>query len=298
MKKNHLLPLLALLLLPLATLAQWDEVTIKTTPLRDSIYLLEGRGGNILASIGPDGVFMIDAQFAPLSDKILAAIDTLTDRPLRCLFNTHWHGDHTGGNANMQAAGALIVAHDNVRERMSTTQYMRSMKRTVPPSPAEALPVVTFAEDIGLHFNGQEVIGFHAHTGAHTDGDAFVYFLQANIIHTGDVFFSGKYPFIDRSSGGHIDGIIAFCDAILMLANEETILIPGHGPISKRSDLVTYVEMLRDLRSRVQLALQAQKSLEEVLAADLTATYPAAYGQGFINEQQVITFIYESLAGE
>lgn len=288
--------LLTLLFLPLCAFSQWDEVTITPTPLRDSVYLLEGRGGNIVISIGSDGVFMVDAQYAPLSDKILATVSTLTDRPLRCLFNTHWHGDHTGGNANMHQAGALIVAHENVRKRMSTQQFMQSLNRTVPASPTAALPVVTFAEDIELHFNGQDILGFHAHTGAHTDGDALVYFQQANIIHTGDVFFSGKFPFIDRSSGGHIDGMINFCNAILMLADEETIIVPGHGPLSTRQDLATYVEMLRDLRTKVAVALKAQKTLDEVLAAQLTAPYPADYGQGFINDQQIITFIYQSLS--
>ncbi|MBT8487910.1 MAG: MBL fold metallo-hydrolase, partial [Gemmatimonadetes bacterium] len=181
-----------------------ENVQIRTQQVADGVYMLMGQGGNIGVSVGDDGVFIIDDQFAPLTDKILAAIAAITDEPVRFVFNTHWHGDHTGGNENMGEAGALIVAHDNVRERMSTEQVLERIGRpvsTTPASPAGALPVITFSEDVSFHINGGQLHAFHV-SNAHTDGDAIVHFVSANVVHMGDTFFRDRFPFIDTASGG------------------------------------------------------------------------------------------------
>ncbi|MDQ3229953.1 MAG: MBL fold metallo-hydrolase, partial [Pseudomonadota bacterium] len=230
---------LAIAAIPLLASAQQDfsKVEIKTTALRDGTHMLTGAGGNIVASAGSDGVFIIDDQFAPLSDKIRAAVGKLSDKPLRFVVNTHWHGDHTGGNENLGKAGAVIVAHDNVRKRMSVEQLLLGNK--IPASPGAALPVVTFASDLNLHLNGDSVHVQHvAH--AHTDGDALVKFERANVLHMGDVYFNGLYPFIDASSGGSIGGLLAAIDSGLALSDDNTIVVPGHGPVSNRSELAAY----------------------------------------------------------
>lgn len=285
-------------MIPFMLQAQWDSVEIKTTQLSETIYMLEGRGGNIGLCVGEDGVFMIDDQYAPLSEKILDAVKAITNEPLKFVFNTHWHGDHTGGNQNMHNAGALIIAHENVRKRMSTDQFMASFGRKVPAAPKEAWPTVTFSEDIQLYLNGEDIMAFHLHDGAHTDGDAIIYFPNSNVIHTGDTYFNGRYPFIDLSSGGSINGIIKVCDAVLMLANEETKIIPGHGALSNKVELTEYRAVLMTLRDRVQQQLKAGKTLEEVKAMGLSKEYDDKYGQNFINPERIIQFIYNSLSAE
>ena len=181
-------------------------------------------------SVGKSGTYLIDDQYAPLSDKILAAIKAITPDPVRFVVNTHWHGDHTGGNENMGKAGALLVAHENVRRRMSTEQFMAAMGRKIPPSPEEALPVVTFTDAMTFHWNGDEIRVYHV-PPAHTDGDSIVHFVKADVVHMGDIFFNGGYPFIDTSSGGRVDGVIEAADRVLAGIGEKTRIIPGHGPL-------------------------------------------------------------------
>ncbi|MDQ3160644.1 MAG: MBL fold metallo-hydrolase, partial [Pseudomonadota bacterium] len=231
MRAFRLLTALAVAAFPLLASAQQDfsKVEIKTSTLREGTHMLTGSGGNMVASTGADGVFLIDDQFAPLSEKIRAALSALSEKPLRFVVNTHWHGDHTGGNENLGKAGAVIVAHDNVRKRMSVEQLVRGSK--VPASPGGALPVVTFTSDLTLHLNGDDVRVHHvAH--AHTDGDALVKFERANVLHMGDVYFNGLYPFIDVDSGGSIDGVLAAVVSGLALSNDATLVVPGHGAIS------------------------------------------------------------------
>ena len=227
-----------------------DTVNIRTTPVAGGVYLLQGSGGNIAASTGPDGVIMVDDDYAPLTDRILAAVDQLHSGRVRFVINTHWHGDHTGGNGNLGGQGIMIVAHDNVRQRMSREQFIESFGAKVPPSPAVALPVITFTDSLTFYLNNDTIQIFHV-APAHTDGDAVIFFRHANVIHMGDTYFNGLYPFIDYSTGGSLDGVIAAVDRGLGLADDATRIIPGHGPLATRTDLRRYREMLAAIRIRI-----------------------------------------------
>ena len=273
----------------------FSQVQIRTQQLADGVYMLMGAGGNIGVSVGEDGVFLIDDQFAPLSDKIKAAVAALSNQPIRFVLNTHWHGDHTGGNENMGAAGVLIVAHDNVRKRMSVEQFISAFGRTVPAAAAVALPVVTFTDAVTFHLNRDDIYAFHVDP-AHTDGDSVVHFRQANVIHAGDVFFNRMYPFIDVSSGGSIDGVISAVDAILKLADDQTKIVPGHGPLSDRTGLEAYRHMLQTIRDRVRQSIMAGQPLDNVVAANPTAEFDAVWGQGFLNPERFVTIVYTDLS--
>ena len=223
----------------------FSGVEIETTEVADGIYMLVGAGGNIGLSTGEDGAFLIDDQFAPLSEKILAAIAEVTDDDVEFLINTHWHGDHTGGNEAFGEAGAHIVAHDNVRKRLKEG-LTRSSGRTTPPAPDAALPVITFSKTISFHWNGQHIKVWHPDK-AHTDGDAIIFFKDANVVHMGDVFFNGGYPFIDLESGGDVNGYIATHEAVLKKTDDDTKIIPGHGPLANKADLRRTVDMLKEV---------------------------------------------------
>lgn len=272
----------------------FDDVEIRPTRLTDSVYMLEGAGGNLGALIGPDGVVLIDDQFAPLSDKIRAAIGKLDSRAVRFVINTHWHGDHTGGNESFGKTGTVIVAHDNVRQRMSTDQFLAAFDRTVPASPAAAWPVLTFAEGMTFHLNGETLQVFHLPRG-HTDGDSAIYFQESDVLHTGDLFFNGRYPFIDVSSGGGIDGVIAAADTMLKRIGRSTKIIPGHGPLATQADLVAYREMLVGARKAVQALVQAGKDEDETVAAAPTAAWDEAWGQGGMPQDRFVRTVYQSL---
>jgi glyoxylase-like metal-dependent hydrolase (beta-lactamase superfamily II) len=284
-----------LLTLPLVSTAQdFSKVEVKSSPLRGGTHLLTGAGGNIVASIGDDGTFIVDDQYAPLSPKIRAALKEAGGGEVRFVINTHWHGDHTGGNESFGKGGAVIVAHDNVRKRMGSDQFMAIMNRTVEASPTAALPVVTFAEGVTLHLNGDTVRVSHV-ADAHTDGDALVKFEQADVLHMGDTFFNGGYPFIDAGSGGSIGGAIAAVDAGLAMAGADTIVVPGHGARTDRAGLAAYGAMLKGYRDRIAALKAEGKSLQEVIAARPTAATDAELGQGFIKPDQFVGFVYETL---
>jgi glyoxylase-like metal-dependent hydrolase (beta-lactamase superfamily II) len=291
MKKLKQNLLIVVLLITTVVTAQNREVKIKVNKLTDHVYMLTGQGGNIGLFVGDDGVFMIDDQFAPLTPKILAAIKTVTDKPVSYLINTHWHGDHTGGNLNMAKEGAIIVSHENVRKRMSMDQVVRGRKKKA--SPKKALPVITFTEDMMYHFNGDDVLITHVHD-AHTDGDALVYFTKNNVLHMGDAYFQGKFPYIDTSSGGTIDGYIAGIQKALMLSNNETQIVCGHGKVSKKAEMKLYLQMLKTLRDRVAAQKSKGKSLKEVVAnTSITKEYKSY--NGWITEERIKTAIYKSL---
>ena len=275
----------------------FDQVQIQTNKVTEGVYMLMGGGGNIGVSVGEDSVFMIDDQFAPLTDKIEAAISAISDKPVQFVINTHWHQDHTGGNENLGKAGAVIVAHENVRKRLSTEQFQEFFKMTIPPSPKESLPVITFTRDVTFHLNGDEMHVFHIEH-AHTDGDAVIHFRKSNVIHMGDIFFNRVYPFIDLSAGGSIDGMIAAVDRVLPMINENTKVIPGHGPLSDKAGLESYRAMLTAVRERVARQVKAGKTLDEVIAARTTREYDATWGQGWLKPEQFVKIVYESLVKE
>lgn len=268
----------------------FDKVEIKAEKLSPTTYVLFGSGGNIGVSAGEDALFIIDDQYAPLTPKILAALKQLSDKPVKFVLNTHWHGDHVGGNENMGKAGALIVAHDNVRKRMSTEQFTALFKSTTPPSPKAALPVVTFSADVTFHLNGDEIFGFHV-PKAHTDGDVIVQFKQSNVIHMGDIFFNGFYPFIDPSSGGSPDGVIAAADRVLALADDKTKIIPGHGPMSSKAELQAYRDMLSTVTGRIKALMKAGKKIEDIKAANPSAEFDEKWGKAFMSPPRFIEML-------
>jgi glyoxylase-like metal-dependent hydrolase (beta-lactamase superfamily II) len=274
---------------------RFDEVEIEATALGDGVHMLTGAGGNLGLSAGPDGVFLIDDQFAPLTERILAAVARIDGGPVRFIVNTHWHGDHTGGNEKMGAAGALLIAHDNVRVRMSSEQFTALWDRHTPPSPAGALPVVTFDNNLTFHINDDEIRVFHV-PHAHTDGDSMIYFREADVLHAGDVFFNGDYPYIDVDAGGSIDGMISAVEIALGLTGPKSRIIPGHGPLAGREELVSYLEMLETLRSRIEPYVRAGRSVEETRAEKPTADLDEKWGGGFIDPDNIVRIVHDSLS--
>jgi glyoxylase-like metal-dependent hydrolase (beta-lactamase superfamily II) len=291
---------LLLALLPLAAWSQqpdFSKVQVRAEKLSPTVYMLTGEGGNIAASVGDDTVFLVDDQFAPLAPKIRAALAKLSRKPVKFVLNTHWHFDHVGGNESFGKTGAVILAHDNVRKRMSTEQAIAFLGMTTPPSPKAALPVVTFTSEVRLHLNGEEVHLFHV-ANAHTDGDAIVHFKGSNVIHLGDVFFNKLYPFIDGSSGGSVDGMLAAVDKVLALADDNTRLVPGHGPAATKADLRQYREMLATTSSRVKAMAQQGKTLQDAQAAKPTAEFDGVWGGGFLPPQRFVEMLWKLLGPE
>jgi len=283
----------ASLLLATPALAQQPPPNpeIRIERVAPGVAVLFGRGGNIGVSYGADGNILIDDQYAPATERVVAAVRTLDPDPIRFVINTHWHGDHSGGNENLGRAGAVIVAHDNVRLRMGMEQLVRGNR--VAPSPAGALPVITFSENLTFHLNGDDIRAVHV-ARAHTDGDVLIYWTRANVLHMGDTYFNGMLPFIDLDSGGSIDGAIVAAEAGVALANDGTSIIPGHGPIAHRPDLVRYRDMLIDLRARVGRGIAAGRTLAEIKAE----RHADGYGppDGFISPDALIETIYRSLS--
>jgi glyoxylase-like metal-dependent hydrolase (beta-lactamase superfamily II) len=271
------------------------EVRIEKVDVAPGVYMLVGRGGNIGVSAGADGVFLVDDQFAPLTDRIRDAVASIREGEIRFVLNTHWHGDHTGGNENLGRAGALIVAHDEVRARMSASHVSPTLGR-VPPAPAAALPVVTFSDALTFHWNGDEIHAFHTRA-AHTDGDAIVHFRKANVIHAGDVYFNGRYPFIDLSSGGSLAGVIDAVDRALELSNDRTRIIPGHGALSNRAELAAYRKVLVTARDRVDAAIRAGRTADQVVESRPLAEFDGSWGSGFVKSEAFLRTVYASLSG-
>lgn len=270
----------------------FDKIEIKTEDLGPGIAILFGAGGNIGVSYGPDGIFLVDDQYGPLTDKILAAVKALDPGAVRFVVNTHWHGDHSGGNENIRRAGAAVLAHENARERMSKEQYVKSFDLTIPASPAAALPMVTFGDGLTLYFNGDILHVIHV-PAAHTDGDIFVKWEHANVIHAGDLYVRYGLPFFDVDSGGSIDGFIAAIDKIISLSDANTRIIPGHGEVASRTDIEAYKAMLVDLRDKVAADIARDQTLEQIKAADYTSAY--ALPDGFFKPDKFIAAIYNSL---
>ncbi len=285
----------AALIAPLA-FAQEDfsKVEIRTEKLADTVYMMTGAGGNLGVSVGEDAVFVIDDQFAPLTPKIQAAIAKLTDKPVKFVLNTHWHFDHTGGNENVGKAGAIIVAHENVRKRLSTEGFIEFLGMKTKPEPKIALPVVTFTRDLSFHLNGDDIEVHHV-PRAHTDGDSIVQFRKSNVVHMGDAFFNRLYPFIDTSSGGSVAGVIAAVDRILKVAGDDTKIIPGHGPLGNKADLKAYREMLAAVSGNIRSQIGAGRTLEQVIASKPTAKYDEVWGKGFLPPEKFVAMLYGNL---
>lgn len=277
----------------------FSSARIESQPVANGLHMLtlvmEGGGaGNIGLSTGEDGAAIVDTQFAPLNDKIRNAIRQAGGGDVQFVVNTHWHNDHSGGNEPFGNAGAVIIAHNNVRTRMSTEQVMAAFNQTVPPSPAAALPVLTFPTRATFHWNGNTVNVFHA-PNAHTDGDSIIHFTNLNAFHMGDTFVNGGYPFIDNDSGGSIDGLIAAAEAVLVRSNASTKIIPGHGPLATPDDLREFLGVVRTTRERVQSMIDQGMSEDAVVAAKPTAEWDATYGTGFMNGETFTRFTYHDL---
>ena len=294
--RKGFIPLLVIGLLGLsipATAAE-EEITITTLEVQNGIYMLVGQGGNIGLFIGEDGTFLIDDQFAPLTPKHLEAIKAVGGEVPRFLINTHYHSDHTGGNENLGKAGTLIFSHDQVRERLTVETVIKAFNMVTPPLPKAALPVVTFSSDITFHLNGDTLRAFHV-PRAHTDGDSVIHFKNANVIHSGDVFFNGLYPFIDVDHGGTVKGMIQAADAVLELADGNTKIIPGHGPLGDKAQLQAYRDMLATAYERLSQLKAKGMSMEEAVAEKPLADLEELWGKGMFPGEKWISLIYEGL---
>lgn len=273
----------------------WDAVEIRSIPIRGGVHMLVGRGGNMGLSVGEDGTFLVDDQYAPLTAKIVAAIEGITDDPVQFLVNTHLHGDHTGGNENFGERGAILVAHDNVRQRMSVEQFRTILRDdSVPASPVGALPKITFSDEVTFYWNGDQIHVFHV-PNAHTDTDSIIHFQNADIFHMGDTFFNGSFPFIDVDLGGHVNGVISAANRVLALAKTGSRIIPGHGELATPDDLRVYRDMLVTVRDRVQTMVNDGRSVDEVVASDPAGAYEDEGWPG--NKDRFVRAVYYSLAG-
>jgi cyclase len=291
---SPLLLLCALLLCSSTAFSQQDfsKVEVTATKVNGNVYMLQGSGGNIGVSVGPDGILIVDDQFAPLADKIRAALKTLGEGKLRFILNTHWHPDHTGGNVAF-GPEAPVIAHDNVRKRMSTEQKSEFFKSTTPASPKEALPVITFDQSVGVYFNGEEIRAIHFPHG-HTDGDSVIFFSSSNVVHLGDDFFAGSFPFVDLESGGSVEGLAKNIAELIPKIPAGAKLIPGHGPIATIDDLKAYHQMLLATTDIVRKKIAAKKTLDQIKKEGLPAEWNS-WGAAFIKTEMWLELIYRSL---
>ena len=272
-----------------ATAQNFDSVEIKTTNVAGPVYMLEGSGGNIGVLIGNDGVILIDDQFAPLSEKIKKAIAAISDKPIRFIINTHFHGDHSDGNKVFGGEGSFIVAHENARKRLSADHFFTSFKQEQKAMSYEGLPKITFAESLNFNMNGETVQVIHIKK-AHTDGDAAIYFKESNVLHTGDVFVRYGLPFIDDDGGGTIDGMINGADQMLKMINDETKIIPGHGQIGSKKDLLEYKNLLQTIRKRIADGIKAGKTVDQIISSDPTKEFKTGFDKVFF-----VQSVYKSL---
>jgi glyoxylase-like metal-dependent hydrolase (beta-lactamase superfamily II) len=273
----------------------FSKVQMKATKVAGNVYMLEGAGGNIGVSVGDDGLLIVDDQFAPLADKIRAALKGIADKKLKFILNTHWHGDHTGGNAAF-GPEATIIAHDNVRKRLATEQKSTVFNTTTPPSPKEALPVITFDQSLSVHFNGEDIRAIHFPHG-HTDGDSVIFFSASNVVHLGDDFFAGRFPFVDLDSGGSVEGLVKNIGELVNKIPPTAKLIPGHGPISTLDDLKSYHSMLQQTTEIVRGKIAAGKTLDQIKSEGPPDEWKP-WGEGFIKTDRWVETIYQSLTAK
>jgi glyoxylase-like metal-dependent hydrolase (beta-lactamase superfamily II) len=276
----------------------FSKVQMKVTKVAGNVYMLEGAGGNIGASVGDDGIVIVDDQYAPLADKIQAALKSITDKPIRFIINTHYHHDHTGGNSYFQKQ-APIIAHDNVRKRLEHDGGAGnggSIHMDTKAAPADALPILTFDHDMTVHLNGEDIRALYFPAG-HTDGDSIIFFPKSNVVHMGDDFVTYGFPFIDVESGGSINGMIDAVVQVISQLPKDAKIIPGHGPVSSVDDVWNYLAMLRGTRDAVENALVAGKTLEQMKQAKILEPWKKYSGE-FVNEDTFLETLYSSLTGK
>jgi cyclase len=295
---NKIFLLLSLVLVSAHAQNRRMEGPIETVPLSGNLAMLVMEpAGNVLVSTGADGAAIIDDQFAPQTQRIVDAIKALSDEPVRWVFNTHWHGDHSGGNGNFGSAGAVIVAHDNVRKRLTEEQFHLVFKARSAPRTAEHLPVITFNDRMTFHLNGDEVEVVHV-PRAHTDGDALFYFRNADVLHTGDAFINRGYPLIDVASGGSIEGQIVATQTMIDLIGAETIVVSGHGPLSDRAGLIAARDMLITARRKVRELIDQGLTLKQIKNAKPLKELDADWGNGAVKARLFVSIIYQSETGD
>jgi len=270
---------------------------IRTLKLTEKLYLLEGAGGNVVAFVWDDGVLLVDDKIAPASPQLKAAVAAITPKPIRFVVNTHWHPDHRGGNAALAGDGAVIVAHENVRRRLSVDGFVAVFGRKQPAPPSQALPIVTFTRDVTFHLGDEEISVTHV-DAAHTDSDSFVRFRIANVLHMGDCFLNGSYPVIDYTNGGTYTGIVAAADTALGMVNGGTRIIPGHGPVSNERELRKWRDMLATILEKVKTLATSGKSLEQVRDARLTKEWDDGFPKSFVTSDHVIEEAYRAATAE
>jgi glyoxylase-like metal-dependent hydrolase (beta-lactamase superfamily II) len=294
--KHFVLMLATFVLAAITVHAQdWSKVEIKATKVAGNVYMLEGGGGNIGVSTGPDGILIVDDQYAPLADKIKAALKTLGDGKLKFILNTHYHGDHTGGNATF-GPEAPIIAQANVRKRLSTEQVIKFFKTTMPAAPKEALPVITFDQAVSVFFNGEEIKVIHFPHG-HTDGDSVVYFTSSNVVHMGDDFFNSRFPFVDLDGGGDVEGLTRNVAHIIANLPAGVKIIPGHGPLSDAEGLKAFHRMLVETTEIVRKRIAAGKTVDQIKAEGLPEEWKT-WGTGFIKTDAWLEIVYNSLSAK
>jgi cyclase len=275
----------------------WEGLKIEVRELAPHVYLLHGSGGNTLASVGPDGTLLVDTEFAQVAPKLKAALNQLKAGPVRYVISTHYHSDHTGGNGAFHQDGAVVVAQENCRLRMTQTQYSSFWQRSSSPPPASDVPTLTFDRRLNLFFNGEEVEAVH-NQPAHTDGDAIVYFRHANVVHLGDIFVNNLYPYIDLGAQGRIDGYFPVIDQVLAMIDDRTQVVPGHGPTATKQELTAYRDMLRTVRDRVAAQIAQGASLEEILASHPSREFDDKYATDRVGPEGFVAMVYQSLTGK
>lgn len=274
----------------------YDDVEITAQKVSEHVYMLQGSGGNIGVSVGEDGVLMIDTQFEPLADKIRAAITKISDKKIKYVINTHYHHDHTDGNRAF-GDGAVIIGHENLRESLLNGRTVEMFDREIPPQPKIALPEITFEDSLSVHFNGEEILVMYF-PEAHTDTDSVVFFLDDNVVHTGDLLFNGMYPFVDIPGGGSVEGLIVNLEVVLNLIDEDTQIIPGHGPLATWEDLKDFRDMLIETNDIVRNRMQEGLSLDDIKKAGLPKEITERWGNGFLTTEQWIGILHASLVKE
>jgi cyclase len=287
-----IVPLLTLVAAAAFAQQDFSKVEIKVQKVAGTVYMLQGAGGNIGVSVGDDGIVIVDDQFAPLAPKIRAALKGITDKPIRFILNTHYHGDHTGGNAEFSKDGA-IIAQENVRKRLQSGSTAAG--RATPPAPKEALPVVTFNDRATVHLNGEDIRAIHMPHG-HTDGDSVIWFTQSNVVHMGDDFFNGTFPFVDADNGGSVRGLSMNLDAILAQIRDDTKVIPGHGPLGDKTTLRAFADMIHATSAAVDAAMRSGKTLEQIKQAKVLEPW-AKWASSFITVDRWAESLYRDLGG-